>query len=215
VLNNGLRMVVAALIWVSAMGLVATDVYPQEDSEVLKNPSQQEPKKARPSSRPRQYPAALAGFEVVADLTASPATYMGSCPALITFKGKITVNRPATLHYRFIRSDDTRKNPGVLTFDKPGTQEVMDTWELGKAGGSAELNGWSAIQISFPMKVQSNTAYFRGRCSEKDVQGSELMSPAPPPPPPRKAAPVRPSNPLSGLPKVSKEEPAKQPVTEN
>jgi hypothetical protein len=224
VLEKGSIVIVMALVLLAGAGF-GTEVYSQENIGAPKNSSGQESKKTRFPTRPSQYPAALAGLEILADLTVSPATYGGPCPASLTFNGKITVNRPATVHYRFIRSDDTRKHPGVLTFDKPGTKEVTDTWQLGEAGGSAELNGWSAIQVSFPMKAQSNTAYFKGRCSEggqspavgPSGQGKASQDPdlAPPPPPPRKAAPVKQTNPLSGIPKAPKEDPAKQPASGN
>lgn len=140
--------------------------YSQQTSTTIPDPEAQKP--AKPSKlpeRPPRYPTALAGLELLADLSVSPAAHTGPCPALLTFRGKISVNRPATVHYRFVRSDNTRTKPEVLTFEEAGTKEVTDTWRFENTARAPTFSGWEAIQVSFPMKAQSNVAYFTGSCT--------------------------------------------------
>ncbi|OPY70853.1 MAG: hypothetical protein A4E57_00168 [Syntrophorhabdaceae bacterium PtaU1.Bin034] len=139
----------------------------QEGPDTVKGSQGQETTRPqRLKARPERYPKALAGLEVIADLTATPAVYNGKCPPTITFKGKIGVNIATIIHYRFVRSDNVRSQPGVLVFEEPGTKEVTATWQLDDVTPSTEFTGWQAIQISYPAKVQSNTAYFRGTCED-------------------------------------------------
>jgi hypothetical protein len=154
------------------VGLTAP-AYPQEKSEPAQAPAK------KPAKPPARYPTAIAGLEVLADLSVSPTNYKGPCPATFTFKGKITVNRATTVQYRFIRSDNTRHALGVLTFDGPGTQEVTDTWVFDDPAQLPAFKGWEAIQLNLPMKIQSNIAFFSGTCS--DYKGG---SPTPRPPDP-------------------------------
>lgn len=123
-------------------------------------------KKRNLIKRPERYPTALAGLEVLADLTVTPLTFTGSCPAAFTFKGQITVNRPTVLQYRFIRSDNTRHSLGVLEFKEAGTQVVTDVWEFDDITQLPDIKGWEAIQVNFPMKVRSNLAYINGTCTD-------------------------------------------------
>ncbi len=114
---------------------------------------------------PKRYPQAIAGLEVLADLTVTPAMYNGTCPVTLTTKAKITVNRATIVQLRFVRNDNTRSDLAVLVFDEPGTQEIVRTWQLASPTDSPDFSGWQAVQINYPMKVQSNTAYFRGTCT--------------------------------------------------
>lgn len=123
-------------------------------------------KKQKLITRPERYPTALAGLEVLADLTVTPLSHTGSCPAAFTFKGKITVNRPTVLQYRFIRSDNTRHSLGVLEFKEAGSQEVTDVWEFDDITQLPAIKGWEAIQVNFPMKVRSNITYIYGTCTD-------------------------------------------------
>jgi len=141
--------------------------YSQEESKPVQNPETQRPAKLPMlKKRPDRYPTALAGLEVLVDLTVSPPTYTGSCPAVFTFYGKITVNRATIVQYRFVRSDNTRHSLGVLVFEKPGTQEVSDTWAFDDTTQLPTIRGWEAIQTNFPMKVRSNLAYINGTCTD-------------------------------------------------
>jgi hypothetical protein len=107
---------------------------------------------------------------VTATLGVSPASYSGNCPALITFKGHITVSQPTTVQYKFIRSDNAQAPVQSLNFPKAGTQEVETTWQLG-GPSLPTYSGWEAIQVISPVSAQSNKAAFRIRCAGQGQQG--------------------------------------------
>lgn len=99
-----------------------------------------------------------------ATLKASPATYRGDCPGLITFVGSITSDKAGVVKYIFTRSDgatDTRIK--TLRFLGPGTKKVSTTWTL---GGSAlpYYAGWESIKILSPNAFLSNKAKFQVKC---------------------------------------------------
>jgi hypothetical protein len=108
---------------------------------------------------------------ITAVLRAQPTSYTGNCPALITFKGHITVNRPTTVQYKFIRSDNAQAPVQTLNFPKAGRQEVTTTWQLG-GPSLPTCSGWEAIQVISPVSVQSNKAAFRIRCAGQGQQGA-------------------------------------------
>jgi hypothetical protein len=111
---------------------------------------------------------------LTATLEASPKSFSGSCPARITFRGKITlaVSQPGVIvwrvevKYRFKRSDgaiDT--NIKTVTFGKPGSEDVTETWTLGGPAGFPFYCNWESIEIISPQKVESNQAPFLLECS--------------------------------------------------
>ena len=117
-----------------------------------------------------------AQIRVTAQLGVSPASYTGNCPALITFKGHITVSQPTTVQYKFIRSDNAQAPVQTLNFPRAGTQEVTTTWQLG-GPGLPTYSGWEAIQVISPVSVQSNRAAFRISCAgqgQQPVQQGQL-----------------------------------------
>jgi hypothetical protein len=142
-----LKYVLMFVIFLLAMGITVS-VFPAQ-----KTTTQQAPLKA--VSTP---------VRITARVGVSPASYSGNCPALITFKGHITVNQPTTVQYRFIRSDNASAPVQTLHFPKAGTQEVSTTWQLG-GPGLPTYSGWEAIEVISPISVQSNKANFRIRCA--------------------------------------------------
>jgi hypothetical protein len=108
---------------------------------------------------------------VKAVLSAKPASYTGSCPALITFGGYIAVNQPMTVQYKFIRSDNANAPVQTLYFSSKSQQEVTTTWQLG-GPGLPSYSGWEAIQIISPVSVESNKAHFRIRCAGQEQPGA-------------------------------------------
>lgn len=101
--------------------------------------------------------------KISATLEAIPASYSGTCPTTIKFKGKITVTditrTPLKAQYKFIRSDGTFAPVETLNFDGPGSKEVSTTWTIGK-----DYSGWIAIKIIYPQDVESNKANFKIQC---------------------------------------------------
>ena len=117
-----------------------------------------------------QQPVQQGQLRVTATLGVRPASYTGNCPALITFRGHITVSQPTTVQYKFIRSDNASAPVQTLNFPRAGTQEVTTTWQLG-GPGLPTYSGWEAIQVISPVSVQSNKAEFRIRCAGQEQPG--------------------------------------------
>jgi hypothetical protein len=120
------------------------------------------------------------GRQIVADLTVTPLSYTGPCPAVFTFKGVIYTNRPSPVSYKFVRSDGNHSGARTLVFDKEGRQEVSFTWELADTSTSAPggvFTGSAVMQVVAPvnMKIQSNEATFRASCT-KDHPGEGTTS---------------------------------------
>jgi hypothetical protein len=157
---------VLSLMFFITMGTALQGFSLEEQKSTEEIKTQIPEKNQKLNKRPERYPTALAGLEVLADLTVTPLTFTGSCPAKFTFKGKITVNRPTVLQYRFIRSDNTRHSLGVLEFKEAGTKEVTDVWEFDDITQLPNIKGWEAIQVNFPMKVRSQLAYINGTCTD-------------------------------------------------
>jgi len=97
--------------------------------------------------------AASSVSSVVSTLTAVPPAYQGKCPAVITFKGTITVKgnidpqAPVQIGYQFLRSDNATGPIKYYTITAPGTQAVSTTWTLGGPtlptyAGWEQLKAW-------------------------------------------------------------------------
>ena len=94
---------------------------------------------------------------------ADPFDYSGTCPVLITFRGRISVaGGGGTVSYKWIRNDGASAPVQTLTFDSPGSQDVTDTWNLGDAG--MNYSGWEALQVFDPKVMTSDHADFKIQC---------------------------------------------------
>ncbi len=103
---------------------------------------------------------------ITAALSAKPQIYNGSCPAHIEFDGIITDNiGNRDIMFRFIRSDGATSSEQTIHFDRPGSQPVLNTWDLGDATVMPSYKGWQAIEILSPVNTQSNQAEFEISCS--------------------------------------------------
>ena len=109
-----------------------------------------------------------------ASLTATPSTYSGKCPGVITFKGTITARRAGRVQYKFIRSDGAFAPIQTLNFATPGTKNVSTTWTLGGPSLPA-YSGWQAIQIVYPTSLESNHANFSLKCQTEPQGKPDLV----------------------------------------
>jgi hypothetical protein len=115
------------------------------------------------------------GIEVDIRLSVIPAVHTGPCPAVFTLKGQIYASKATKVLYKFIRSDRRPMTPVTLTFEKPGTLDVTDTFQI---SGSAPTmsEAWAFIEVISPVnvKTQSSTVFFRADCGvkEKDAAGA-------------------------------------------
>jgi hypothetical protein len=115
------------------------------------------------------------GLEIIADLDVSPSAYRGPCPGEFTFKGRITVNKPITLFYRFAGGNVPPSAAKKITFEGPGTKEVIDVRRFGDKQPS--FSGSAVLQVVWPGKADSNGVYFKGLCtnySHTDKQETSL-----------------------------------------
>lgn len=102
-------------------------------------------------------------------MAAQPESYSGKCPTVITFKGHIaaagmiSVSKPVTVKYVFIRSDGVTGPVQTITFTKQGAQTVSNTWHIGGPGFST--SGWQAIKIISPGPKESKKANFTLNCN--------------------------------------------------
>jgi hypothetical protein len=84
-------------------------------------------------------------------LSAVPMVFKGKCPAVITFKGMITVRGtfdrqyPVQIGYQFLRSDNATGPISYYTVTSSGTQVVSDTWTLGGAA-LPMYSGWQQLK---------------------------------------------------------------------
>jgi hypothetical protein len=161
----------------------------QQASKDSRDPAVNQPSKTQgPPLSPRKI---RLGLEVIADLSVETNKYTGTCPAQISFTGKIYSNKATTINYRFIRSDGTRSLTAALNFEQPGSKEVRDTWRFDSADKlSTTFNGWESIQVTFPAKVDSNKAFFEVICTNREQPASGDS---------RKLQPNQPGQPAPGV----------------
>jgi len=96
-------------------------------------------------------------------LFAEPNSYVGPCPATITFKGRVIVNEPCRLKYRFLRSDGAGTPINELIFNNAGWKDVSMSWTIG-----TDYSGWVSLKIVYPQELESEKAYFKITCKEKE-----------------------------------------------
>jgi hypothetical protein len=108
--------------------------------------------------------SAATRFRIVeAHLRADPFDYVGSCPVMITFSGRISVAGGAgTVSYKWIRNDGASAPVETLSFAAPSSQDVNTTWYLGDSG--MNYSGWMALQILDPEEVITDRAEFTIQC---------------------------------------------------
>jgi len=92
-------------------------------------------------------------------LRAEPENYAGQCPARVSFLGEIKATKPGKVQYRFIRSDGALAMVETLEFDRPGVKPVGTSWDL-----DADYSGWMAIQVLYPVELESNRVNFKISC---------------------------------------------------
>jgi hypothetical protein len=103
-------------------------------------------------------PPAFAVTGVTASVT--PPSYNGGCPATFQFTAKITANGPATVTYKWERSDGASSAPKTVVLTAAGVQVVTSSWTLSQAS----FSGWERLHVTAPNDVISNQAAFTLAC---------------------------------------------------
>jgi hypothetical protein len=92
----------------------------------------------------------------------NPKSWNAPCPAALTFTGTIFVSRhPATVTYRWERSDGVRGQVQTLTINASG-EGVTDTWTLG--AGKEHKRVWEKLHVLTPTGISSNAASIQVNC---------------------------------------------------
>ena len=115
----------------------------------------------------------LAAKVVKVTASVTPTSWSGKCPKRFEFVGKITVDKPGVVRYKWIRSDGGIAPVKTLRFRRPGTQNVTTYWRL-----SAPGTKWEAVEILAPNKMTSNRAVFTLKCTPGLVARPGLVKPA-------------------------------------
>ncbi|MEO6390427.1 MAG: hypothetical protein ABIP75_01165 [Pyrinomonadaceae bacterium] len=120
-----------------------------------------EPSKPERSEPPERKEAIVTAVS----LTSAPEKYQGPCPVTIKFSGEITFSGKGIVTYALTRSDGAAGPIETLFFDDAGTKMVSSVWTLG-GPGLAIFDGWQAIRILSPNRIESGHASFSFRCLE-------------------------------------------------
>ena len=97
----------------------------------------------------------------------APTQYRGSCPVTIDVQGRFRVTGPATVRYRFRRSDGASTPVKTLRVDHAGTYDVWSGWTLGR-----DYDGWERLEVLSPTHRFSRRASFSVRCERAGEHGS-------------------------------------------
>lgn len=106
-------------------------------------------------------------------LTGAPESYQGPCPVTIRFKGAITSNRFARVHYKFVRSDDAYSPSEPALFETAGSKEASANWTVGTAEQS-RYEGWMMLKVVYPDDIESQRVRFRVVCTGMAVDLPDL-----------------------------------------
>jgi hypothetical protein len=93
---------------------------------------------------------------------AKPRHYEGPCPASIEFAGTIFVNHPATVSYRWERSDHATGPVETIVIRSAG-QGVYTHWQLNRPPGQV-FHGSQTLHVLSPGDFISNPAEFTVVC---------------------------------------------------
>lgn len=106
----------------------------------------------------------IEAFKVTgASASVSEPEYRGFCPHKFIFTGRITVNRPGTVRYRWLGSDGGAFPEETLAFAASGSKTVSTSWQLGGTMGTYR-GRWMRIEVLAPNSLFSNKAVFDLEC---------------------------------------------------
>jgi len=127
-------------------------------------------------------------------LMATPVHFVGECPGLITFHGRVRVagrippGSSVEIGYQFSRSDGGTGQNQFLSATHPGIYDVTDTWTLGGAS-LPSFSGWEHFKTwvtdsaegGARPPVWSNEAHFTLTCAAPR-SATHMLNPQPEPP---------------------------------
>jgi len=84
----------------------------------------------------------------------------GNChPTRVHFTGRINATAPGEVQFQWVRSDHGNVPVRTLRFTRPGPLPVSFDWNLSKS-----TNGWVALKIIYPNRIESRHAEFTVSC---------------------------------------------------
>jgi len=166
---KSVAVILAVLALVAAMsGPMEVCGEEKQAGQALEPPGTGKPRPGGMATFPRRM-----GFGVSVDmnLTVNPAAGSGPCPTDFVLTGRIFVNKPTAVQYKFVRSDGKTAEPVTVTFDKPGAVDVTDNFRVPDASSS---QSWARIETITPLnvKTRSNTVFFGGTCGAVRTAGT-------------------------------------------
>jgi hypothetical protein len=118
---------------------------------------------------------------------ASPAKYVGNCPAGINFKGNITASRPGEVKYQYVANDGGKSPVFTLKFDKAGTKATGKWHETvskpdtksklamkGPKTNTPDVSGWWKLKIVEPESKLNSTAKYSVYCKDTPKRQSVI-----------------------------------------
>jgi hypothetical protein len=93
---------------------------------------------------------------------AKPPTYVGPCPTAVEFIATIFVTRPATVSFRWERSDHATGPVQTVHISGAG-MGVKTLWHLGGKPGTV-IRGAETLHVLSPGDAYSNAAEFTATC---------------------------------------------------
>ncbi len=114
--------------------------------------------------------AGVSNAKITIKLDVDKASYAGTCPASVNFKGTITSDKPGKIQYRFIRSDGVLQPVETLEFGIPETKEIESKWTAGNTK-TPLFEGWQSLKIVYPEEIESEKVFFKAAC---DIKSTDL-----------------------------------------
>jgi hypothetical protein len=93
---------------------------------------------------------------------ADPFRVTTTCPATITFSGRISASGPGTVTFRWQRSDGATAPAETIRFTGVSKRDVVTTWTLGRP--AIRYDGWQTIEVIRPAHRVSERASFTLTC---------------------------------------------------
>ncbi len=101
-------------------------------------------------------------------LQLAPTQFDGLCPVSLDIQGRFKTDGPATVRYRFIRSDGTVTPVKIKHVPHAGTYDVWSQWTIG-----SDTDGWVRLKILTPNVRFSPKVPFQIRCRPHNGNSQE------------------------------------------
>ena len=102
----------------------------------------------------------------VSAVSGSPASFEGTCPVSVTFSGRISVSGgPATVTFRWVRSDGAAGETRALRFTGSGAQSRTVRTVMAVGGPGENATAWAQLRVLSPTAKTSARANVSAACA--------------------------------------------------